>query len=179
MKRDKISSNVKQRQGTRDIVRKIESNSGTEKRRRRNKKNTLSRVTNNDVLQKNATFKLVVVPCLVAIAVSVGYLFYFNIHNNNVESQVAYIKEYYKNGVINDWQGKLNCKGVKDIKWFRDSKMTEIHFGSVAMSWENEKFLTKANLDLIGQIGFQVGLTKDKKDIVIYWCGQKVERWIK
>lgn len=147
------------------------------KRKKSHKKGSM--VMNKDVLQKNLVLKQIVIPCVLALCVTIGYLFYFNIHNNNVESQVQYIKQYYKNGVINDWQGKLNCKGVEDIKWFKNNKMVEIHFGNIAMSWEYDKFIQKSNLDLIRDIGFEVYYSKSAKDIELFWCGNKVERWVK
>lgn len=138
-----------------------------------------SRIQNEDVLSKNLVLKQILIPCLIVIFASFAYLMWFNMRNNNVESQVAYIKQYYKNGVFNDWQGKLDCKGIEDIKWFRNEKMTEIDVGRIPLTWENDKFLTKSNLELIAQIGFEVKISKDRKTMKIYWCGQEVERWIK
>lgn len=138
-----------------------------------------SRVVNNDVLGKNLVFKQVVVPCIAVLFVTMAFLFWWNVRNNNVESQVNYIKQYIRGGQINDWQGKLDCKGIEDIKWFKDSKMTEIDVGRIKMTWENDKFLSKSNLELIKQIGFEVKYSKSAGDIKIFWMGEEVERWVR
>ena len=131
-------------------------------------------------VEKGDMFRLILVPCILMLFFSVGMLVYHNIKNNSVTSQVEYIQGYMTgSGTINDWQGKLQCKGIEDIHWYRTNDIIEIDFGNIIMTWDYEQFITQSNLDLIKTIGFEVYYTKDKKDIRLFWSGKEVERWIK
>lgn len=132
-----------------------------------------------DILKGKLGLKTWVLLALLIIIGCVGYFFYARTQNNSTYTNIEYIKGYMTpSGTLNDWQGKLGCKGVEDMKWYLTEDELKIEFGRIALTWPPEEFVKQENLQLVGQIGITAKYNKKEQKLKLYWCNQEIERWV-
>ncbi len=132
-----------------------------------------------DMLSKGTFFKTVIIPVLFVAVLSIGYLFWYTNNRNSVATNVEYIRGFMtKSGTFNDYQNKLACKGLEDIRFYDDEKGIQIDVGRIVLDWPTkEEFLSEETQSLIGTIGFSTKVDKQTGKIVLYWAGSEVTKW--
>lgn len=133
-----------------------------------------------DVMASKAELKWIILPCIIVLIGSfVWYLWYANRSTSTIGS-VEYIASYMTStGKINDFQNKIGAKDVNDIKWFETDKEYEIQFGKITLTWRKDEFLTQETNDLLKKIFMAVGTDEKTGEIIVYFKGSKVEKWVK
>lgn len=112
-----------------------------------------------------------------------GVFWYFNYYQGvlgySTERNIEYIRDHMNSqGKLIDYQDEISVKSINDIKFFIDDKKVTIEFGKIVLEWKNQEFFTKPVLDSIKPLGFEVKRDKDSKEILLFWQGKEVDRWV-
>ena len=133
-----------------------------------------------DFLSVGKEKKYIIIPILVVLVGSVLYFMMYSVGPNATSKNIDYIQSFMTNGgKINDFQGKLGCKGIEDMKWYDLGDKIEFDFGRIILTWERDQFETAEVQQEIAKIGLSAKKNKQSGEIYIYWGGQEVPKWIK
>lgn len=135
-------------------------------------------------MTKNAEWKWILAPILIVL---IGSVILFTQYLGNKKSSyenIDYIRSFMTStGKLNDFSNKLNMDDPKtDIKWYWDeNKNVRIEFGRIVMDFEWEEFILESTQEKLGTIGFafESETVDGRKDLVCYWRGEVVERWVR
>lgn len=101
-----------------------------------------------DFMNKNASWKWFVAPCVLIIICSCVYMIWFINNRNSTYTNIEYIKGFMtSSGTLNDFSNKIAMHDPKtDIKWFMTGDEVRIEFGRIVMDWSKEDFFKEENL---------------------------------
>lgn len=139
----------------------------------------------------NSGFSGIKVYLLIPAVILIGFMIFFIASKiqgrNNAYSQIANIRQYIRNGELQDYSNQIGMKDPEtDIRWFKDDDEIEIVFGYMDMHFKIDEFLSDYCQSQLGSIGITSKVitstdkeTGEKKSkLKLYYNGKELERWV-
>jgi len=133
-------------------------------------------------LSKNSSTWYILIPCILALLLTVGIYFFTLNKYDSTDKTIDYIASFYDNrGRLNDFENQLNIQDeYKDIRYFVTSDEISIYFGRVILTWENvDQLMDPNNLEHLKDIYIEIKKDPSTNKLKMYYKGVEIQRWVK
>ena len=125
----------------------------------------------------------IIVPVLIVLGMFVYFKYSSAFKQENTYDQIAYIRSFYRNGVLNDYANKIGMKDPEtDLKWYKEDDSIKIEYGYMLLTFTTEEFLSEKAEVALAEIGITREVKVNKKDgtkkLKVYYNGKEIERWV-
>lgn len=133
-------------------------------------------------LGKNNSTWYILVPCLLAMGLTLG-IYFFNLNRlDSTSKTIDYIAGFYNSrGQLNDFENQLNIQDeYRDIRYFVSKDEISIYFGRVILTWETvDQLMDPDNLEHLKKIFIEIKRDQSTGKLKIYYKGVEIQRWVK